>query len=128
MSIAAAVITGIAGIASTLIGGGLQMRTLKRGEAAAKEQYQGELAESARRFNLEAGLSRQSLSLQRQNLAEEKRQFNESLGLKQTELAMTKNEYARNAFREQVKNLTGILDKNEQLKDLYINRLKGLRN
>ena len=121
MSIAAAVITGIAGIASTLIGGGLQMRTLERGEEAAKEQYRGELAESTRRFNLEAGLTRQ-------NLTEQKRQFNETLGLKQTELAMTKNEYARKAFREQVKNLTGILDKNEQLKDLYINRLKGLRN
>lgn len=127
MSIAAAVITGIGALASTIIGGSMQMHQINRGEEAAKEQYLGELGESKRRFGIETGLQRQSLALQSRSLSEQRRQFNESLGLKKEELATAKNEYARKAFRDQFSMLTNILDKNEQLKNLYINRLSGLR-
>lgn len=121
MAIAEVVITGISAIASTLLSGAMQSNIIDRGEAASKDQYLGELSESRRRFNVETGLSRQQLS-------EQKRQFNKSFDLKREELDMTKNEYARNAFRDQVKNLTNYLDKDEALKNLYINRLNGLRN
>lgn len=128
MSVAAAIITGITSIAGPIIGGIFQSKQLDKGEAASKKQYLGELAENRRRFDTETGLARENLSLSRKNAAESKRQFDLSYGLKKDELDMTKGQVARDVFRDQVTNLTGILDKNEALKNLYINRLNGLRN
>jgi hypothetical protein len=120
-AVAGAAIGAGGGIAATLIGGIIQSRTLRRGEEAAKEQSLLDL----RQRNRELSVSNKQFN---RSLAETKRQFDLSAELKKEELAVTKNEYAHNAFRERVKSLTGILDKNEQLKNLYINRLSGLRN
>ena len=121
MSVAAAVITALGTLAVTGVSGYLQSEELDKGEAASKSQYLGELAQR----NKELAASEK---MRRAELAESKRQAKVAEGLKKEELAMTQNEYAHSAFRDRVKNLTGILDKNEQLKTLYIDRFKGLRN
>lgn len=119
-AIAALVIEGLIGVGTALISGSAQKNALNKGEALSREQYAGELAQRNRELA-------QQKSLTMANIRENRRQFNESLMLNKEQLAATKNEYAHNAFREHATSLTGILDKNESLKSLYLNRMKGLR-
>ena len=100
--IASSIIAGAFGIGTSAIGGGMQSKILKEGQ-------------------------RESRRLHEEGLEETKRQFDLSYGLKKRELGMTQEALARKSFKDQVSRLTGILDKNESLRNLYINRLAGLR-
>lgn len=113
MGIAAEILEGVFLIGKDIYTGYKQGEILKEGEKKSEKIRLQELAESSRMFS--------------RNLKETKRQFDLSHGLKQEELGMAQEQIARNTFRDQVSRLTSILDKNESLENLYINRLAGLR-
>ena len=121
LGIASAVITALGSVATSLIGGYLQTQQLEEGEAASKEQYLGEMAESRRRFS-------QELALSNARTREQKREFDLSYGLNKKQIQAQQNQTAHEAVRNQYSTLTSILDKNENLKSLYLDRLKGLRS
>lgn len=98
-----------------------QTKALESGEAKAEKQYLGDLAQRRSEIATQTKLTKDQMR-------ENRRQFDLSYGLQKEQIGVVKNEYGRNVFRDQVTNLTGILDKNESLKNLYINRLKSLRN
>ena len=119
--IAATVILGLVTIGTEIFKGKVQSNILKRGEAASKEQYSGELAQ--RKAELKS-----AEKLTRDQMRQANRQFEENMALNREQLALTKSENAHQALRNQYSNLTNILSKNENLKNLVINRIKGLRN
>lgn len=110
----------VAGIGTAIGTGIANKRALDRGQEESKEMYLGELAEGR-------ATRRAQERLKKSELKEYRRQFDLSYGLKQEELGMKRQEMASNAFHDQVSRLQNILGKNEQLKNVYMNRLRGLR-
>ena len=120
MSIAAAVIMGIGTVITSLVSGKMQSDALSSGQDEARTLNQNEIAQRNRELKTSEKLTRDQM---RQN----KKQFEAELALSKEGLAETKNVNARNAFREQYSSLTSILDKNENLKNIFTNRMKALR-
>ena len=108
-TIATEIIRGLIGVGTTLIGGKLQRDIIEEGQEEARELY-----ERGERTT-------------RKQIREQKRQFDISTGLKERELGMLQEQQARSSFRDQVSRLTQVIDKNEALSNLFINRLRGLR-
>lgn len=119
MSIAAEIIKGIFNVGSSMITGKTQSDILDIGQEEDREKWRTEL-EYAKKQN------KKSEAITRKQLAENKRQFDLSYDLSREGLAMQRESIARDSFRDQVSRLTGVLEKNEQLKNLYTNRLAGL--
>jgi len=118
--LAAAIISAIGAIGGSIATGFAQKKALDRGEKASRQIYQTELAESrAERISSE--------KLSRAQLAEQKRQFNVSAGIQKQALGLELQGMASDAFHNQVSRLTQILNKNENLKNLYVGRVNGLR-
>jgi len=115
-----AVISAIASIGGTFLGGHFQNKALEKGESQSRQIYLTELAESrATRKSTE--------KLTREKLRESKRQYNLSYELQKEELGLKEQKMASETFHQQASKLTQILGKNEQLKNLFHNRLSGLR-
>lgn len=121
MSIAATIILGLVQAGTSIYSGYKQQQALDVGEGLARREKLADLA-----LRKEERLSAEKLA--RDQMRQNQRQFEAGLELSKEQLAETKNVNARTAFRNQFTNLTGILDKNEQLKNLYTSRLKALRN
>ena len=119
--IAASVILGLVEVGAQLISGYQQNKALVEGQEEARALNENQLAESRAARRSSEALQRSQLSLSRKSLEESTR-------LKERELNMLQDQQAREAFRDQVSNLTQVMDKNENLKDLFLTRLKGLRN
>lgn len=106
MSVTAAIIALIGSITTASISAGLQHRALREGKKEAREMYEEETqaekenAAWVRKYN-------------EGNAAEKKREFDITANLQSQQ-----NQYDR---------INNILDKNEQLKSLFINRIAGLR-
>jgi hypothetical protein len=119
--VAAAVITALGSAVVAGISGGLQSKALKEGQEESRRMYYGDLSLQKQQ------LARQE-KLTRDQMKQNDRQFRQSLSLQKEQLGVQKNEYAHNAFRQQTEKLSTVMDKNEQLKNLFMNRLAGLRN
>lgn len=120
MGIAAAIIGAIGAIGGSVISGVMQNKALDKGQEESRQMYLTDLSESR-------ATRRTQEKLTRQQMRESKRQFDLSYGLQREQLGMQKQEMASDAFHNQVSRLTQIMGQNEQLKNVYLNRLKGLR-
>lgn len=119
-AIAAAVISGIVAIGSQLISGVAQSKAIDASQEEARSLSERQIAEDAATRKSNNRLSRQQL---RQN----QKQFDASLGFEREKLGVSRDLNARKSFRDQYSQLTQILDKNEELKSMYVNRLASLR-
>lgn len=120
MGIAAAIISGLIGIGTTVIGGKMQKQAIEEGQREARGLRLEDIEEQRKR-----DLRSERLTLRQ--IGEQKRQFDISTRLKEQELGMLQEKQARTSFRDQVSRLTQVIDKNEALNNLFINRLRGLR-
>lgn len=126
--IAAAIISGIVGIVTSHISGQQQEEILESGQEEARLLNERQMTEARSARLSSEKLSRAQLRLQKKQLEENTRLNEENLALSREELGLQREGIARTNFRDQYSRLTSILEGNEQLKSLYINRLKGLRN
>lgn len=117
--IAPALVTGAASIGTSLISGGLQSRILKEGEEKEYAKWREELA-------LTKEAQKKQDVLTRRQLSESRRQFNISTGLQREQLGMQKESMARQTFQNRVSMFSSLLNSNEQLKNLFVNRLSTL--
>ena len=112
-AIAAAILTGLGVGLTGYFSGKMQSDILKEGQEESRQVRLEDIRESRK-------ARKSAEELTREQIAEGRRQFDLSYGMSQEAMA-------RNSFRDQVSRFTGILDKNESLKNLFINRLAGLR-
>ena len=125
--IAGDIINGVVNVTTAIVSGVAQKRALERGQEESRKLHEAEMAESkATRLSNER-LARANLSLERKALKQSGKLAKEELALKRSELGMVQEQNARTAFRNQVSNLTGLYKQSEELRDLMIHRIKGLR-
>lgn len=128
MSIAAAVISGLVSIGSQIIGGVSQSEALDKSQKEARRLNNRQMAEGTEARKAEEKLAKSHL-LQNQKQFESNLAFGkEELEFEKQKLGVSQELNARKSFRDQYSQLTQILDKNEGLKNLYINRLASLRS
>ena len=120
MSIAAAIIAGLAGITTTLITGKMQSDILEEGQVESRQIRLEDIGEARKTRKAQEKLTREGLK-------EGRRQFDLSYGLQKETVGMQREQYARESFRDQVSRLTKIVDKNKNLENILINRMAGLR-
>ena len=128
IGIAAEIIKGIVGVGTTLLSGYMQSEALEEGQDEARWLNEQQMAEARSARLANEKLSKAQLRLQKKQLTENTRLSEAQLALNREELGIQREGIARTSFRDQYSRLTSILEGNEQLKSLYINRLKGLRN
>jgi cytochrome c biogenesis factor len=126
--IAAAIISGIVGIVTSHISGQQQEKILESGQEEARLLNERQMTEARSARLANERLSKSQLRLQSKQLAENTRLSEARLALNKEALGLEREGIARTSLRDQYSRLTSILEGNEQLKSLYINRLKGLRN
>jgi len=119
--IAASIILGLVEAGTALFSGYQQREIMKESQDEARELNERQIEENRETRESQERIQKRSLALQRKQLRENTR-------LREEELGMLQEQNARKSFRDQVTRLTSILEGNEGLKSLYINRLKGLRN
>lgn len=120
MSIAEKLLEGFFDVGTSLITGGIQSHILKEGQEEDRKKWATEL-------KLKTAADKKSEKIVKEQLTESKRQFDLSYDLSKERLDVERGQVAQNSFRNQVSNLTNILNKNEQLKNLFVNRLSVLR-
>ena len=120
-AIAAEIILGLVEAGASLISSGIQSKQINDSQKEARELNEMQMAETKAARLANERLGRAQLALQSRQLAENTRLTEKQLGIEQ-ELN------ARKSFRDQVTRLTSILESNEGLKSLYINRLRSLRS
>ena len=118
--IAEAVITALGGAVTSMVSGLVQNRILGEGQAESRKMYVKDLMLRSKELAAQEKLTRDQMR-------QSQRQFSASLALQKEQLGLEKDQIARKGFHDQATTLTGILDKNEQLKTLYFNRLAALR-
>jgi parvulin-like peptidyl-prolyl isomerase len=111
--IAGTIINAIIAAGSQYYASKEQKSILDQGQSEAKA-----LSEQSRADQISA--NKQSLALSKQQLAQNQSQFDTSLGQRQEE-----NAYSR--FQDQANKMGNLMSQNEQLKDLFINRIGKLR-
>lgn len=121
MGIASEIILGLVEVGGSLLGSYLQSETLSESQEEARRLNQQQIGLQVQQMKSQEKISKEQLRLQKKQLAEQTR-------LTEEQLAMQQEQNARQSFRDQVSRLTTIVDKNENLKNLYLNRLKGLRS
>lgn len=128
LSIAATIIDGIVDLTTGIISGVQSSRQISSAQKEARELNERQMAESKAARLANERLSAMQLGIQSKQLTENTRLTEAQLALNREELGLQREGIARTSFRDQYSRLTSILEGNEQLKSLYINRLKGLRN
>jgi hypothetical protein len=113
MSAAALIISGIISATTAIVSGVSQKRALGRAEAKESAMYDVDTKTEEKRYQT-------SLKMSKDAIREDKRRYEE-------EKAMTLEGRSYNRFQEQSQKMASLFNQNEQLKDLYINRLRGLR-
>lgn len=121
MGIASEIILGLVNAGASLLTGYMQNETLDEGQREARILNE-------RQINLQAAQNKTSEKLQMEQLKLQKKQLKENTRLTEKQMGIQQEQYARQNFRDQVSRLTSILEGNENLKSLYINRLSSLRN
>jgi hypothetical protein len=121
MSGVAEIILGLVEAGTTLLGSYWQNEAIDESQEEARLLNERQIAESIATRKSQEKISKEQLRLQKKQLAESTR-------LTEKQLAMEQEQVAHTRFRDQVSRLTSVLEGNENLKNLYINRLKSLRN
>jgi len=119
--------TAIGMIIATIIGAGVAIGTsvyqsseMDKAQKEARGIAGRQEAASEKQWKDRMKLEKQAAALNEKQLAEQQRQFNVTAGIRQEEDAYTK-------YKDHFGTLANVLANNEQLEDLFINRLKGLR-
>ena len=128
LSIAATVIEGIVNLTTGIISGVQSSRQISSAQKEARELNERQIAESRAARLANERLSAMQLGIQSKQLSENTRLSEAQLALNREALGLEREGIARTSLGDQYSRLTSILEGNEQLKSLYINRLKGLRN
>ena len=97
-----------------------QSKILEEGQDESRRMFYADLARQK-----QSDKSREKLA--KEQLITSRKQFKDTMAFNREQLGVQKSEYAHGALRNVAQKLTGIMGKNEQLKNLYINRLSGLR-
>jgi protein subunit release factor B len=121
MGIATAIIDALTTVGTTIYSTVSQTSQLDKGQAEQRKMYYGDLSQRRKELAAQEKLARDTMAQNQEN-------FEQTMSLQREQLNTTKNEYAHNAFREQSKKMTDLFSQNEQLKNLYLNRLSSLRN
>ena len=119
-AISTAVIQALGGIITSVVSGGIQSGILKSGEKESKRMYLSDLLQRNKELAAADKLTRDQMK-------QSDRQFKANLALNKEQIGLEKEQMARASLKDYASRLTGVLDKNENLKTLYINRLAGLR-
>jgi len=118
--ISIAVMQALGGIITSVVSGGIQSGILKSGEKESKKMYLSDLLQRNKELAAADKLTRDQMK-------QSDRQFKANLALNKEQIGLEKEQMARASLKDYASRLTGVLDKNENLKTLYINRLAGLR-
>ena len=127
-SIAATVINGLVNLTTGIISGVQSSRQISAAQEEARKLNESQMAENKAARLANERLSAMQIGLQSKQLKENTRLTEAQLALNREELGLQREQIARGSLRDHYSRLTSILEGNEQLKSLYINRFKGLRN
>lgn len=111
--IAASVITGIINIGTSLFSTKKQTEALDEGQREASALSEKQEKQRQKEFKQQSAFAREQLT-------ENKRQFDESM-------YVNREQTAYNRYKDRAAEFGNTLAQNENLKDLFINRIAGLR-
>lgn len=111
--IAASIISGIIGAATSSSSAKAQSKVLKEGQDESRILNEKQMKESKRQFNTQMAFGREQFE-------EGKKQFDETM-------ATNKEQTAYQRFQNRFDRFGQLMNQNENLKNLFINRISGLR-